>query len=575
MDTTIQIDGDASAKSAYARTAPALIASGYSAIPIVPGEKCPGVARPMRNWNKFCAELPSDAQVAAWSRCSKDLGVGVALGAASGGLVAVDVDSDDPAVAVAVDRVSGVSPVRKRGRRGFTAFFRASAAVKSRPFKFANGDGVDLLAHGRQTVLPPTIHPSGEPYVWLGVDTLEHVSPEHLPELPDDIADQLADALAPFGYVAEPERPAVAHTDSGGDTIWAETKAAALANLEAWVPALDIGAKREGAGWRARALWRNGEGFNVSFHPKGIRDFAGDVGYSAVDIVMKVQGCADHAALTWLRDKLGLRDPEPIEFRLKMKGDAASFDGKPEALSDMIRERVGDMIRERVVFSEGGDVRTIYSVEVARGTEVARANFGADVWAKHGDEIIEHGVESLSVAHACGIVYDPLAQFLDGADIFVSFEVENLGRFAGRFAPLYGRERAGSIGVPYSSGEWGLREREQDARAERVRIDALLLEALLWRLRAPEVEADAPAGETDAPEADADAPQQRRRGGKKYGEFYAYLPMHQYIYKPTRDMWPASSVDASFAKGQGWCKQSNRRGRQDKSKQLVGSKPVG
>jgi hypothetical protein len=192
MDTTIQIDGDASAKSAYARTAPALIASGYSAIPIVPGEKCPGVARPMRNWNKFCAELPSDAQVAAWSRCSKDLGVGVALGAASGGLVAVDVDSDDPAVAVAVDRVTGVSPVRKRGRRGFTAFFRASAAVKSRPFKFANGDGVDLLAHGRQTVLPPTIHPgTGKPYLWLCIDTLEHVSPEHLPTCPTTLPNGL------------------------------------------------------------------------------------------------------------------------------------------------------------------------------------------------------------------------------------------------------------------------------------------------------------------------------------------------------------------------------------------------
>jgi hypothetical protein len=27
-------------------------------------------------------------------------------------------------------------------------------------------------------------------------------------------------------------------------------------------------------------------------------------------------------------------------------------------------------------------------------------------------------------------------------------------------------------------------------------------------------------------------------------DFYAYMPMHQYIFTPTRDLWPASSVNA-------------------------------
>jgi hypothetical protein len=27
-------------------------------------------------------------------------------------------------------------------------------------------------------------------------------------------------------------------------------------------------------------------------------------------------------------------------------------------------------------------------------------------------------------------------------------------------------------------------------------------------------------------------------------DFWAYMPMHSYIYAPTRDMWPSASVNA-------------------------------
>jgi hypothetical protein len=39
-----------------------------------------------------------------------------------------------------------------------------------------------------------------------------------------------------------------------------------------------------------------------------------------------------------------------------------------------------------------------------------------------------------------------------------------------------------------------------------------------------------------------------RRNGNRAGvcleDFYAYMPMHAYIYAPTRELWPASSVNA-------------------------------
>ena len=32
--------------------------------------------------------------------------------------------------------------------------------------------------------------------------------------------------------------------------------------------------------------------------------------------------------------------------------------------------------------------------------------------------------------------------------------------------------------------------------------------------------------------------------GVSLDDFYAYMPMHCYIYAPSREMWPASSVNA-------------------------------
>jgi hypothetical protein len=32
------------------------------------------------------------------------------------------------------------------------------------------------------------------------------------------------------------------------------------------------------------------------------------------------------------------------------------------------------------------------------------------------------------------------------------------------------------------------------------------------------------------------------------GDFYAYMPMHCYIFSPSREMWPASSVNARISR---------------------------
>jgi hypothetical protein len=151
--------------SPYALIGATLVDNGYAAIPIEPGTKKPGAVsfekwHAMSDWTRYCDRLPSEIETAIWAKWP-DAGVCVAL---DHKLKVIDIDTDDPALMAAVRAVLPDSPVKKRGRKGFSAFYRGSDTVMSAPFSITTADKpvrvVDLLCHGRQTVLPPTIHPT-------------------------------------------------------------------------------------------------------------------------------------------------------------------------------------------------------------------------------------------------------------------------------------------------------------------------------------------------------------------------------------------------------------------------------
>ena len=273
----------------------------------------------MGDWTRFCDRLPTDIEANAWSKFP-DAGVCIVLG--FNGVVAVDIDTDQHEIVEAIlDALPCELPVQKRGKKGATYFFRAGPAVVSQPFNVGSERVLDLLCKAKQTVVPGTIHPgTGKPYIWLTCDTLEHVLPEHLPMLPDDIAERIAAALKPFGYETPVERAPVEHTASN-DSEWREINDAALEDLGAWVPHLGIGAKRSGASWRGNAR-RNGDSFALSFHPKGIKDFVTDERYTPIDVTMKVLEMNFGDAADWLREKLGIQEPEPINFEFRKPVEA-------------------------------------------------------------------------------------------------------------------------------------------------------------------------------------------------------------------------------------------------------------
>ncbi|MDR7037432.1 hypothetical protein J2X36_002179 [Methylobacterium sp. BE186] len=351
----------------YASIGAKLVEQGYAAIPIIPGTKRPGVPNGLGGWigmddwqARFRGRLPIETEIDRWS--GSDGGVCVVLGPPSRGVVSADIDTDEPAIRAAILSVLPETMVGKAGQKGETLFYRGSDSFPSRAFNVPGPDGrpvrvLDLLGPGKQTVLPPTLHPdTGQPYRWTRPETLDGVAPEDLPWIEDDIGERIAEALKPFGYAPEPERPARREVAEHGDEApHRRLNNLAMGHLGAWVPDLGLyKLRRSRDGYRAVASWRPSQrgrplekrSPNLKIHPDGIRDFHdGDRAYTPLDLVMCARDCDLDAAFEWLAGRVGFGEtvaldlqPRPVEMREGVLIDAETG----EVLQDAVAEERGD-----------------------------------------------------------------------------------------------------------------------------------------------------------------------------------------------------------------------------------------
>lgn len=366
---------------AYAKVGAKLIERGYSAIPIMPQTKRPGELRRgewvgKSNWREeYTRRLPSRFEVQIWS--ASDAGVCVVCGPASQHLVGVDIDTDDAAIRGGIIAALPPTTLIKRGKKGETRFYRAPSITKSKSWNIpCEGQehlpwrdkkkfrACDLIGPGRQTLLPPTIHPeTKEPYVWIGPDALEDTDANDIPELTQEHIDAISSALGRQGFEDEPEPEPVERggryerSNNPDIPVHRRLNDEAISNYDKWVPALGLKRWRKTpGGFEAVAEWRaSGTGqsfekrkYNLKFHRDGIQDFGdGPRPYTPLNVVMAAFDLRDSHGLDiafgWLSGTLGWNDDAPIMLKVHAapSDSVSTIEVRPEPVAMLPAEAKG------------------------------------------------------------------------------------------------------------------------------------------------------------------------------------------------------------------------------------------
>ena len=136
---------------------------GWPTIPLIARGK-----RPLVRWTEFQSRRPSDTELQGWFTRWPDVNLGIVTGAVAG-LVVLDVDPGHGGVdslAELESRNGALPPTIEAitGGSGRHIYFRHPGGTVHNLVGLA--PGIDLRGDGGYVVAPPSIHPSGQAYVW-------------------------------------------------------------------------------------------------------------------------------------------------------------------------------------------------------------------------------------------------------------------------------------------------------------------------------------------------------------------------------------------------------------------------
>lgn len=277
------------------------------------------------NWTDLTHDdiLNGVGECAHWHRYP-NTGLCVLTGPNQGGLFCLDVDFLDDntskAVASAIDELLPPSApiIRRKGSKGFAQFFRIDSDYPLPNKLFVEGCGeVDLLFTGRQSVLPPSVHPSGKRYEWITEDTLEETHIEDLPVLTEELFNQIIEILGSYGEVTfKGDARSVSKSSSEFEDSfdrWVASEALKVA--DDWIHDLDLARLEKVSDdfWVAVPSFRSSSTGrpdsqrtqNLHFTPKLIVDRGGSFRHWPLDrLVAECLGISNDETWVWLQERV-------------------------------------------------------------------------------------------------------------------------------------------------------------------------------------------------------------------------------------------------------------------------------
>jgi hypothetical protein len=311
----------------------------------MPREKRPGLYKGaargwvgMPAWADFATKEVEDWRLAQWMQWP-EANVGLLHTAE---FIAVDFDNDFAGCHAEIKELLAVIPgvvVRRQGKPStYVQYFRADGDIKSSVYRVEDGNLLEVLALGRQSVAVGSVHPLGFTYVYVTPDTLDDTAISDLPLLDAATMAKIEDILRRHGWTEKATRGVGgghagdhASSGNGGSGLWGEVNRRAMAGLDAWVPALDIAnLERTRKGWQGTAQWRpGGSGNPVHKRKRNLfidanlcHDYGDARTYSPIDLVAASRGTDADDALMWLMQRVGPHLPPWQPKRLREAGAA-------------------------------------------------------------------------------------------------------------------------------------------------------------------------------------------------------------------------------------------------------------
>lgn len=312
--------------SPYHRSAANLRENGFNIMPVWPGKKIPGAWDGEKwgglpGWAKYCNSQPPEFLHDKWEAWPE---AGVCV--AHGNIIGLDLDTDRQDVAEALHKAVTPPDVRRRGAKGWLGYYRPGEGLdgltaRVRWYDKDGGVVVEVLLHGTQSVLPPTIHPDTQkPYTWLTDESLESTDISELPVFSGTDMDALDREFTAIGLTRQAPRSSASYdyvsTPSDVHDLekpWGRSvndRSMEPAAIDQWWPALGLPKTRQRAGgaWESIASWRgSGSGRalqdrnpNLKITPSGIRDFGDDKPYTPLNLVVHARSCSVQDAGSWL-----------------------------------------------------------------------------------------------------------------------------------------------------------------------------------------------------------------------------------------------------------------------------------